>query len=152
MTSIGEQAFYGCRGLTSIILPNSLTSIGDYAFYGCKNLKTVINYSDLWLNKGSEFDGYVAYYADKVINADEQIGEFFFKTSDNIHYLTGYLGTETDIKLPENYKGENYAIGNKLFYNCTNITNVTIPNSVTSIGSQAFYGCSGLPASFFPIL
>ena len=150
LTSIGERAFYSCTRLKSITLPNSLTSIGGSAFYKCENLKTVINLSNLSLKKGTISNGYVAYYADKVINADEQIGDFFFKTTDNIHYLIDYVGTKTEIELPKNYKGEKYEIGNKLFYNCTNITNVTIPNSVTNIGASAFYNCSGLTSIALP--
>ena len=36
--SIGEYAFYGCTGLTSINIPNNVTSIGNYSFYDCRNL------------------------------------------------------------------------------------------------------------------
>ena len=41
VTSIGARAFYGCTGLTSIDIPNSVTSIGDYAFYGCAGLTSI---------------------------------------------------------------------------------------------------------------
>ena len=68
VTSIGNYAFNGCTALTSIVIPNSVTSIGGAAFYNCSNLKTVYNYSSLNLTKGSTDYGYVAYYADEVIN------------------------------------------------------------------------------------
>jgi len=41
VTTIGANAFYGCAGLTGVIIPASVTSIGDYAFYGCTSLTGV---------------------------------------------------------------------------------------------------------------
>ena len=41
VTSIGESAFYGCKGLTLVTIPNSVTSIGAYAFSGCSGLTSV---------------------------------------------------------------------------------------------------------------
>jgi len=38
MTTIGNRAFYGCRSLTSIVIPNSITMIGKDAFYGCTSI------------------------------------------------------------------------------------------------------------------
>ena len=146
VTSIGDEAFYGCSGLTSITIPNSITSIGDYAFYDCTGLETVINFSNLAFTKGLGNYGYVAYYADKVVNAPNGtiIGDYVFSTLDGKHTLSEYLGNANEIILPENCKGEKYVIGNNVFTNNKTITSITIPNSVINIGSQAFYMCSGL--------
>ncbi len=144
--NIGMYAFYGCTGLASIIIGNSITSIGNYAFYGCTGLKTIIIFSNLTFSKGSKDNGYIAYYADKVINAPNGkiVGDFVFDKPNDANTLISYIGNETELNLPADYNGENYVIGNYAFYNCTGFTSVTIPNCVTSIGNYAFYGCSDL--------
>ena len=146
VTSIGDYAFYGCNGLTSIVIGNNVTSIGIYAFYNCTGLKTVINCSNLTFTKGSSNYGYVACYATKVINAPNAVidGDFIWCKLNGANTLACYLGEVAELTLPADYNGENYVIGNEAFKGCTGLTSITIPNSVTSIGSGAFYNCYGL--------
>ena len=147
VTSIGSSAFYGCTGLTSIEIPNSVTSIGDDAFSGCTGLKTVINFSNLTFSKGSSNNGYVACYADKVYNAPNGSfeGDFIFVKPNGVNTLVGYLGNATELTLPGDYKGENYAIGAAVFQNYTGLaTELIIHNNITGIGSSAFKGCNNI--------
>ena len=132
--------------IVKLNIENGVTSIGSYAFEGCTGLETVINLSNLTFNKGSSGYGYVAYYANKVINTpgDDVVGDFVFSTVNDKHTLVAYFGDATDVTLPGDYNGENYAIGDNVFKNNSSITNIEIPNSVTSIGNCAFAGCSGL--------
>ena len=117
-----------------------MTRIGYHAFEGCTGLKTVINCSSLDISAGSSDHGNVAYYADKVVNVDGQIGNFFFyKTA-----LTGYVGNQSELALPEDYNDEKYMIGNSAFRDNTNLTSVFIPASVTGIEENAFNGCGNL--------
>ena len=152
VTSIGERAFYNCSGLTSVTIGNSVTSIGEFAFHGCSGLKTVINFSKLTFSKGSSNYGYVAYYADKVINASNGFieGDFVFTRPNGVNTLVAYFGNATELTLPAYCDGETYVIAEKIFYGCRGLTSVVIPNSVTSIGEYAFYGCSGLTSVVIP--
>ena len=144
VTSIGEEAFYKCSGLTSVTIPNSVTSIGNDAFRDCSSLRKVLNFSNLNIIKGSSSYGYVGYYAYVVANNAELIDNYVFAPNGNTYALYGYMGTDTNLQLPEKYKGENYIIGDYAFYDCSGLTSVTIPNSATSIGDYAFYRCSDL--------
>ena len=152
VTIIGGSAFRGCSSLDTLIVPSSVKSIKDYAFYGCSNLKNVINLSTLSFSRGSENNGYVAYYVSKLINAPNGsiVDNFVFSTVNGQHSLVGYLGENTELTLPKDYKGETYSIGYQAFYGHSAITNITIPNSVTSIGESAFYNCKGLKSINIP--
>ena len=146
VTSIGDYAFYKCTGLTSVEIPNSVTSIGDGAFCDCSGLRTVYNFSNLTFSKGSSYNGYVAYYATKVINAPNAVidGDFIWCNLNGANTLACYLGEVAELTLPADYNGENYVIGKDAFYNCSGLENLTIPCRVTNIGNYAFNGCTSL--------
>ena len=143
ITSIPSNAFQNYADITSITIPNNVTSIGANAFYGCENLKTVTNNSKLKLVKGKTNNGYIAFYADKVINTSDYL-DFVFNVVDGINVLSKYKGNATKLVLPDNYYGENYKIGNSAFSGCSGLKSILIPNCVTSIGDKAFDGCSNL--------
>ena len=125
-----------------------MASIGYYAFEGCYKLVEVINKSGLNITKGSSDNGDIAYYAlnvksggtSDIVNKDG----YLFYTYDNVNYLVAYIGSDTNLTLPDDYNGQNYELNNYAFYGCSGLTSVTIPISVTSIGDYAFSGCSGL--------
>ena len=142
VTSIGEGAFSGCTGLTSVTIGNSVTSIGNDAFRYCNRLIEVYNKSTLSITAGSSSNGSVAYCAKNVYKNE---GESKLTTDENGYViytdgyekiLVAYHGTNTELALPSYItKINQYA-----FYNCTGLTSITIPDSVTSIGESAFSG------------
>ena len=130
VTSIGEEAFYGCTGLTSIEIPNSVTSIGDAAFADCIGLTSITIPSSV-TSIGSDAFWYCTGLTSITIpNSVTSIGNYTF------YGCTGL----TSITIPESVT----SIGSYAFAICSGLTSITIPNSVTSIGIGAFAGCSGL--------
>ena len=117
VTSIGTNAFDFCSGLTSITIPNSVTSIGDGAFRYCSGLTSIV-----------VEEGNTNYDSRNNCNA-------IIKTSSNT-LIAGCKNTT----IPNSVT----SIGRDAFSYCTSLTSITIPNSVTSIGSFAFSGCSSL--------
>ena len=129
VTSIGESAFYGCSSLTSITITNSVTSIGESAFYGCSGLTSITIPNSITSISNKAFYECSGLTKGIIPNSVTSIGNAAF-------YGCGLTG----ITIPNSVT----SIGFSAFTNCRNLTSVTIPNSVTSIGDQAFYGCSSL--------
>lgn len=153
ITAIGDRAFF-CSNLKSVTFRENsqVTSIGSDAFGGCENLAEVINHSNLPLTVGSSDYGKVARYAKEVHTKTSKIvnqNDYIFYTHDDVNYLIGYVGSDKALSLPVSYNGEHYEIYKYAFYNCLNLTSITIPDSVTSIGENAFSQCTNLESVTF---
>ena len=122
VTSIGDKAFNGCSGLTSVTIGNAVTSIGDKAFNGCLSLKKLT----LEDGEGTLTVGF------HTTNSIENKGLFYDCPLESL-----YLGRDLSYKADELF-------GYSPFYNQTKLKSIIIGNSVTSISWYAFYGCSGL--------
>lgn len=78
-------------------------------------------------------------------------GQFNYSESDGKITITKYIGTYTTVNIPDTINGNPVtSIGNDAFKGCTGITSVTIPDSVTSIGEQAFMQCTNLISIIIP--
>ena len=150
VTSIGKYAFNGCTGLTSVEIPDSVTSIGEYAFNGCTGLTSVT------IGNGVTSIGYSA-FNDCIFLTSVEVSDiavwcrvnFADSEANPLYYAHNlYLNNEliTDLNIPNSVTN----IGTNAFYNCRGLTSVDIPDSVTSIGGYAFSGCTGLTSVTIP--
>lgn len=143
ITTIGAGAFADC-GLTSIDIPSSVTKIEREAFRNCAAL-TVVNISENLTDISSEAFKYCENLVD--INVD--------KNNPAYSSVDGYLlskDKQTLVLFPHGKAHEKFTllppsittIGDYAFFECENLTNVTIPNKVTTIGARAFSLCKNL--------
>ena len=162
LVEIADYAFYYCRGLTSVEIPNSVKTIGDRAFYMCTGLTSVV------IGNSVMSIGYEAFadcsglkksaYPDNIPNPFStgiafaysaqgttiEDGVIFDRAKTTIYFAPVTLSGEYTI--PESVT----SIDQYAFYYCTKLTSVVIGNSVMSIGYSAFANCSGLKKSAYP--
>jgi len=167
VTSIGEKAFYECAGLTDITIPGSVTTIEDSTFGWCDNLESVTIENGV-----TDIEKLAFYRCPKLKSVSippsvTKIGDGAFESTYvenlyindltawcNIKYISEfydyghprignlYLNNQlvTDLIIPD----EVTSIREEVFGSSTSITSVIIPNSVTCIGRAAFANCYSL--------
>ena len=138
VTTIGNDAFNGCSSLASLTLGNGVTSIGDCAFNGCVGLKElIIADSQNALCLGSSDPG--CGYGDIIDGIWVGKGLFY-----GLQLETLYIG--------RNLTHENAGSGDPYlhFWDCTKLKTVEIGNYVTEISHGSFYGCSSLTEITIP--
>ena len=130
VTTIGEQAFYDCTGLTSVTIPDSVTTIGYEAFYNCICLESVTIGNSVTTIGWGAFSDCTGLKSVTIPDSVTTIGDQAFYFCPNLTSVT--IGNSVT------------TIGGSAFSYCDGLTSVTIGNSVTTIGGYAFEDCNGL--------
>ncbi len=175
VTAIGPGAF-SYSPITSAMIPDSVTNIGSGAFYDCFSLRDIAFKGNPPVADETVFgtDSFYGFYNVTVYYLSSTTGwgnvfagrptvmldgpPQFGTTADGLNYvsdqltiaiITGYDGSNNAVVIPSTINGLPVTgIGPYAFHDSL-ITSATIPDSVTNIGSRAFYNCYGLTEVFF---
>ncbi len=140
VTSIGGDAFYGCNGLTNLTIPNSVTSIGSYVFDDCSGLTSITIPKSVTSIGIRVFEGCSGLTSMIVENGNSKY--------DSRNNCNAIIETNSN-KLINGCKNTTIpntvtSIGEDAFSGCNSLTSISIPASVVSIGDYAFHNCTGL--------
>ena len=141
------MAFASCTNLANVTIGSSVTSIGQWAFEDCSGLTSVTIPNSVTSVGPGAFGGCTSLTA---ITVDTR--NAVYSDLDGVLFnqsLTTLVQCPAAIAGSYTIPGSVTNIGDDAFYGCTGLTSVTIPNSVTSIGDWAFQNCTGLTSVYF---
>ncbi|MCD8214272.1 MAG: leucine-rich repeat protein [Clostridiales bacterium] len=167
ITSIGQESFGYCTGLTELTLPNEITNIGVCAFYSCTSLTEIILPNSLESIGNQAFQGCTKLKGITIPDGTVSIGERAFQNCTKLISITipesvttigiyAFIGCSTFTTAGPIGGGYDYEFGwtetipAYAFHCCSKITELTLPDSITSIGSYAFSDCTGLTSITLP--
>lgn len=160
ITEIGYGAFYECRNLTSVTIPNTVTSIGESAFYKCTQLTSITIPNSVTIIGWSAFHSCYSLSTIIIPSSVHEIGynaftqtQWYNDQPDGIVYAglfaydyKGTMATNTIISIKDGTIG----IADRAFSYEKKLVEINMPNSVNYIGDEAFLGCTGLTSITLP--
>ena len=159
VTKIGYQAFYNCKDLTSVSIPENVTLIDAYAFQYCTSLESVTMGKRVAKIGNYAFDGCSMLHDLTIGSGVTEIGSSAFADCvqlpsvtipDSVITIGGSAFSDCTKVTKVTIGSDVTTIGDGAFEGCTKLTDLTIGNSVTEIGYQAFSYCSALPSVTIP--
>ena len=146
-TSIGRNAFTRCSSATAVTIPNTVKRIGTDAFDRCDAITSIHfgTYADAALWPLITFENAKANPMHNG-NTTLYLGNNMFYGINSLH---GSISAFAFYNYQKNFEinangGVNYRIGHSAFYNCQNMTSISIPTSMRYVGNYAFYNCKSL--------
>ena len=167
VTSIGDRAFCGCESLTNIAIPDGVTSIGDYAFSGCKSLTDIVIPDGVTSIGAWTFCGCESLTGIVIPDSVTSIGTWTFCGCSSLKYISipksviclngnpffnwyGKLDCLSPYFIYDNKVLFNKDKSKNIAFRDKNTTSYVIPDSVSCIGSGAFYDCKSLRSVVIP--
>ena len=140
-TDPGSRGWKNSIGnITSVVIEDGVTHIGDNAFYRCSNMESITIPASV-----TSIGDYAFYRCDNLATITVDANNQAFDSRDNCNAIIRkadnmlILGCKTTV-IPNSVT----SIGASAFYGCSGLTTVSIPDGVTSIGYSAFSGCANL--------
>ena len=130
VTSIGEDAFSGCEGLTEIVIPSGVNVIANHAFQDCEALSKIVIPSGVTSIETGVFSGCVNLKSVSIPSTVISIGVYAFQNCSSL----------VAVEIPTSVT----TIEDNTFFRCSGLNSITIPSSVTKIGKGVFTFCTGL--------
>lgn len=158
VSSIREKAFYQCKVLESVTIPDSISEIGERAFYECRNLKSASISQNITAIQYETFAMCNSLEHMEVPEGVTIIGQGAFRNCGfyTLSLPSTLLSIESDaffscynlesIVIPNSVTN----IGKRAFKNARSLSNITLSDSLVEIGDSAFWGCTSLTTMTVP--
>ena len=155
VTKIMKHTFYACSSLRSIFVPSVITTVEEAAFYYCKGAVILCEAEKRPSGWHSAFYAWCGDVIWGCSSEDVSFGEteegFLYYTAKGIFCILGYQGTATELTIPSTINGLSITmLPDGIFKNNSSLVKVTIPDTITEIGSNTFLSCKSLTTVILP--